>query len=74
VHLAAKPANRIALYSSDDAVLGGGTSHNRTLDWPRLAQAHDLPWLTHDTKAHKHQIVPLLAQWLRGERIGSLSE
>jgi pimeloyl-ACP methyl ester carboxylesterase len=69
VHLAARPANRVALYSSDDTVLGGGTSHNRTVDWPRLAEAHDYPWLSHDTKAHKHQIAPLVAAWLRGEPI-----
>lgn len=69
VHLAARPPHRVALYSSGDTVLGGGTSDNRTLDWPRLAEAHDLPWLSHDTKAHKHQLEPLLVAWLRGEAI-----
>jgi pimeloyl-ACP methyl ester carboxylesterase len=66
VALEAKPPNRVAIYSSNDVVLGGGTVHNRTLNWPRLAEAHDLPWLTHDTKAHKLRIAPLLAAWLRG--------
>jgi pimeloyl-ACP methyl ester carboxylesterase len=69
VHLASRPANRVAVYSSNDAVLGGGTPQSRVLDWPRLAEAHDVPWLSHDTKAHKHQIAPLLVQWLRGEAI-----
>lgn len=69
VYLAQKPPHRTALYSSNDEVLGGGTSQNRTLDWPRLAEAHDLPWLTHDTKAHKHQLAPLLVQWLRNATI-----
>jgi pimeloyl-ACP methyl ester carboxylesterase len=67
VHLARKPPNRVAMYSSNDEVLGGGTEHNRTVDWPRLAEAHDFPWLTHDTKAHKLRIAPLLAAWLRGD-------
>jgi len=67
VHLATRPVNRVAIYSSHDEVLGGGTDQNRTVDWPRLAEAHDLPWLTHDTKAHKLRIAPLLALWLRSE-------
>jgi pimeloyl-ACP methyl ester carboxylesterase len=57
VHLATWHADRVALYSSEDTVLGGGTSDNRTTDWPRLAEAHDLPWLSHDTKAHKQQFL-----------------
>lgn len=69
VHLVARPPHRAAIYSSADTVLGGGTSQNRTADWVRLAEAHDLSWLSHDTKAHKHQIAPLLAKWLRGEAI-----
>jgi len=71
VHLATKPANRVAIYSSNDEVLGGGTDQNRTVDWPRLAEAHDMPWLTHDTKAHKLRIAPLLIRWLREEELAS---
>ena len=69
VYLATKPPNRVAVYSSNDTVLGGGTSHSRVVDWPRLAEAYDVPWLSHDTKTHKRQIAPLLVQWLRGEAI-----
>jgi pimeloyl-ACP methyl ester carboxylesterase len=72
VHLATWHADRVALYSSEDTVLGGGTSDNRTTDWPRLAEAHDLPWLSHDTKAHKQQLAPLLANWLSGAPVFGL--
>ncbi len=71
VHLVRRMPNRVAIYSSADVVLGGGSPDNRTVDWPRLAEAHDLPWLTHDTKAHKHRIIPLLLDWLEGHSIGN---
>lgn len=41
--------NRVSLYSSSDSVIAG-----RTAQWPELAQAYDLPWLSgHDTDPHK---------------------
>jgi pimeloyl-ACP methyl ester carboxylesterase len=73
VYLAQKPKHRVAIYSSTDEVLGGGDpenpSVNRTIDWPRLADAYDLRWLSHDTKAHKLRIAPLLLAWLEGKDI-----
>jgi len=73
VYLAQKPKHRVAIYSSTDEVLGGSDpenpSANRTVDWPRLADAYDLRWLTHDTKAHKNRIAPLLLAWLQDKDI-----
>ena len=57
-------ANRLALYSSEDEVIRG-----RTSQWPRLAQAYDLPWLTHDTDAHKGPLSHIVASFLRGENV-----
>jgi len=56
--------NRLALYSSNDEVLAG-----RTKDWPQLAQAFDLPWLTHDTDRHKRELARLVFAYLKGESI-----
>lgn len=60
VTLAEKMPRRLALYSSRDAVIEG-----RTADWPRLAEARDLPWLTHDTDAHKQPLTEIIAGYLR---------
>lgn len=56
VKLERKMPNRLALYSSRDDVIAG-----RTADWPTLAEAHDLPWLTHQTDAH----IPDLRELIR---------
>lgn len=48
VTLSQRMACRLAFYSSLDKVIEG-----RTSQWPQLAQAYDLPWLTHDTDKHK---------------------
>jgi pimeloyl-ACP methyl ester carboxylesterase len=56
VKLEHRPNNRVALYSSRDDVIAG-----RTSDWPSLAEAHDLPWLTHQTDAH----IPRLRELVR---------
>jgi pimeloyl-ACP methyl ester carboxylesterase len=56
--------NRIALYSSNDEVLAG-----RTKNWPQLAQAFDLPWLTHDTDRHKRELARLAFAYLNGESV-----
>lgn len=64
VRLAMKPENRVAIYSSNDDVIAG-----RVSDWPQLADAYDVPWLTHDTDAHKKRISALLNRWISGEPI-----
>ncbi len=51
--------NRVAIYSSNDEVIA-----DRVSDWPALADAHDLPWLSHDTDAHKERICGLLTEWM----------
>jgi pimeloyl-ACP methyl ester carboxylesterase len=56
--------NRVALYSSKDEVLG-----DRTQNWPQLAQAFDLPWLTHDTDRHKRELARLVFACLNGESL-----
>jgi len=56
-----KVPRRLALYSSQDEVIAGRTSR-----WPQLAEAHDLPWLTHDTDAHKAPLARLIAAYMRG--------
>jgi pimeloyl-ACP methyl ester carboxylesterase len=53
--------HRLSLYSSQDEVIAGRTSL-----WPRLAEAHDLPWLTHDTDAHKAPLVQLIVEHMSG--------
>lgn len=63
VQLTEKMPRRLALYSSRDVVIEG-----RTADWPRLADAQDLSWLTHDTDAHKGPLAEIIARYLRGER------
>jgi predicted esterase YcpF (UPF0227 family) len=64
VHLLKKTANRVAIYSSNDEVIAG-----RVSEWPLLAEAHDLPWLTHDTDAHKERICQMLDRWIGGSPI-----
>jgi pimeloyl-ACP methyl ester carboxylesterase len=51
---------RLALYSSGDEVISG-----RTERWPHLADAHDLPWLTHDTDAHKDALARMIGAYMR---------
>jgi len=38
-----------------------------------LAEAYDLPWLTHDTDAHKERICELLSRWIGGSPIAPQS-
>jgi pimeloyl-ACP methyl ester carboxylesterase len=51
--------HRVALYSSADPVIAG-----RTEKWPQLAEAHDLPWLDHDTDKHKRALAFILRGYL----------
>ncbi|GAC1648819.1 MAG: hypothetical protein NVS9B15_07770 [Acidobacteriaceae bacterium] len=48
VRLERKMQRRFAIYGSNDEVIAG-----RTAEWPALAEAHEVDWLTHDTDAHK---------------------
>ena len=64
VVLSRRMDHRLALYSSLDDIIAG-----RTSQWPRLAHAFDLPWLTHDTDAHKHPLAEIIAAYLKGEDI-----
>lgn len=65
VRLAKKMPNRLALYSSKDEVIS-----DRVAEWPDLADAHDYPWLSHDTDRHKERICDLLNLWMSGKAIG----
>jgi hypothetical protein len=56
VALSQRMTRRLALYSSLDPVIKG-----RTDNWPQLAQAYDLPRLTHDTDKHKEALSYIVA-------------
>lgn len=64
IRLERRVPNRLALYSSNDLVIAG-----RTSEWPQLAQAFDLPWLTHDTDQHKRPLAKLVFAFLNGKEI-----
>lgn len=64
VRLNRRSPNRVALYSSNDEVI-----HGRTGEWPQLACAYDLPWLTHDTDQHKQALVKLIFAYLDGDSL-----
>jgi hypothetical protein len=51
--------HRVSLYCSEDEVIAG-----RTEDWPLLAEAYDLPWLTHDTDKHKAALAKIVCEHL----------
>lgn len=61
VRLQKKPAHRVAIYSSNDEVIS-----DRVSEWPELADAYDLSWLTHDMDRHKERICELLNRWIEG--------
>lgn len=64
VRLERRMPERLAFYSSDDDVIAG-----RTQNWPRLAVAFDLPWLTHDTSMHAGELTPLIIAYLEGRSV-----
>jgi pimeloyl-ACP methyl ester carboxylesterase len=64
VRLEKRMPNRVAIYSSTDEVIAG-----RTADWPKLARAFDLGWLTHDTDAHKLALAQLATAYLDGDNL-----
>ena len=57
--LTARMEQRVSLYSSSDSVIAG-----RTDRWPLLAEAHDLPWLDHDTDKHKKALGRILCGYV----------
>jgi hypothetical protein len=61
VRLQKKPAHRVAIYSATDEVIA-----DRVSDWPDLAEAHECPWLSHDTDLHKERICEMLKRWIVG--------
>ncbi len=64
VTLERRMPDRLAFYSSGDEVIAG-----RTANWPRLAMAFDLPWLTHDTSVHAKQLTPLIIAYLQNRSV-----
>jgi pimeloyl-ACP methyl ester carboxylesterase len=64
VRLEKREPNRVAFYSSGDDVIAG-----RTADWPKLAQAFDFAWLTHDTDANKVALAQLAFAYLDGDSL-----
>jgi hypothetical protein len=59
VELQRRLPHRLALYSSETEAIAGRTSR-----WPDLAQAYDLPWLSHDTDAHKEALMQLIVPYV----------
>lgn len=59
VSLETRVPHRLSFYSSRDEVIAGRTSR-----WPDLAEARDLPWLTHDTDAHKEDLARLIVAYM----------
>jgi pimeloyl-ACP methyl ester carboxylesterase len=64
VKLQRRMPERLAFYSSADDVIAG-----RTANWPSLAMAFDLPWLTHDTSLHARQLTPLIIAYLEDQSV-----
>ena len=56
--------HRVSLYCSGDEVIAG-----RTEKWPQLAEAYDLPWLTHDTDPHKVTLAKILSEYIIRRRV-----
>ena len=65
VNLEKRVPHRLSFYSSQDNVIAGRTSR-----WPYLADAYDMPWLTHDTDAHKEVLARLIVAYMSGSDIG----
>jgi hypothetical protein len=70
VELHHRMSNRVSLYSSSDGVIAG-----RTEQWPALAEAYDLPWLSgHNTDPRKHTLAQILSGYLSGRRVAAMLE
>jgi predicted esterase YcpF (UPF0227 family) len=55
---------RMAIYSSNDEVIS-----ERTGSWPSLAEAFDVPTLTHDTDQHASLLARAITAYLRGNDV-----
>lgn len=64
VTLQLRPPHRTAFFSSQDEVIA-----DRVADWPRLANAYDLPWLSHDTDRHKLRLAHLIVAYTNGQNL-----
>jgi predicted esterase YcpF (UPF0227 family) len=62
VKLEQRVANRLALYSPVDHVIA-----DRIDNWAELAEAYQLPWLTHDTDRHLSLLTTLIGFYIRGQ-------
>jgi hypothetical protein len=51
--------HRLAFYSSQDDVIAG-----RTSQWPDLAEACNITWLSHDTDSHKEELAQLIVPYM----------
>ena len=56
--------HRVSLYCLGDFMIAG-----RTEKWPQLAEAYDLPWLTHDTDRHKAALAKILCEYIIRRRV-----
>lgn len=65
VTLQLRPPHRTAFFSSQDEVIA-----DRIANWPTLADAYNLPWLTHDTDRHKIRLARLIVAYANGEDLG----
>ena len=59
IRLQHRMPNRLAIYSSNDEVIAG-----RTAEWPSLAEANDIPTLTHNTDQHVAQLSQLVSAYI----------
>ena len=55
---------RMSIYSSNDEVIAG-----RTENWPTLAEAYDIPTLTHDTDQHASLLARAITAYLLGNDV-----
>jgi hypothetical protein len=62
VKLRRRAEHRAAFYSVADEV-----TSDRVENWPRLAEAHEFPWLGHDTDKHLGPLTRLVGSYLCGD-------
>ena len=70
VVLRQKPQRRVALYSSNDAVIAP-----RVADWPKLAAvSRDFSWLTHNTDQFLEPLARLFGWYLEGDLASKIDD
>jgi hypothetical protein len=60
VKLESKSERRVAFYCSDDSSLAG-----KVADWPRVAEAYDIPFLRFGCDRHPYSLADLVLAYLR---------